>query len=72
MSDLEAMTPDDVREFHQKWYVPENATVVIAGDVDVDQVRQWAEETYGKIPARPAPVRKPREEPRQPACAALK
>ena len=65
MSDLEAMTPDDVREFHQKWYVPENATVVIAGDVDVDQVRQWAEETYGKIPARPAPVSKPREEPRQ-------
>ena len=35
MSDLDAMTPDDVRAFHQKWYVPENAAVVIAGDVNL-------------------------------------
>ena len=31
MNDLDAMTPADVREFHQKWYVPGNAAVVIAG-----------------------------------------
>jgi zinc protease len=43
MNDLEAMTPADVRDFHRRWYVPANAAVVVAGDVDVAQVRQWAE-----------------------------
>jgi zinc protease len=65
MSDLEAMTPDDVRNFHQRWYVPANAAVVIAGDVDVARVRALAEKYYGSIPARAVPVRKPRTEPEQ-------
>ena len=62
MSDLEAMTPQDVRDFHAKWYVPDNAAIVVAGDVDVNQVKEWAEQTYGQIPARPAVQSKPREE----------
>ncbi len=65
MSDLEAMTPNDVRAFHQHWYVPANAAIVIAGDVDVARVRALAEKYYGRIPARAAPVRKPRTEPEQ-------
>lgn len=65
MSDLDAMTPQDVRAFYQRWYVPANAAVVIAGDVDVAQVRRLAERTYGAIAARPVPVRKPRTEPAQ-------
>ena len=65
MSDLEAMTPQDVRDFYRRWYVPANAAVVIAGDVDVAQVRQWAEQIYGSIPARAVPPRKPRAEPEQ-------
>jgi len=65
MSDLEAMTPDDVREFHRRWYVPANAAIVIAGDVDVDKVRALAEKYYGGIPARAVPARKPRIEPPQ-------
>jgi len=65
MSDLDAMTPQDVREFYQRWYVPANAAVVIAGDVDVAQVRDWAERYYGAIPARAVPPRKPRAEPEQ-------
>jgi zinc protease len=65
MNDLEAMTPDDVRAFHRRWYVPANAAVVVAGDVDVAQVRQWAEQTYGAIAAAPLPARKPRLEPPQ-------
>jgi hypothetical protein len=52
MSDLDAMTPDDVREFHKRWYVPANAVLVVAGDVDVAQVRAMAEKYYGRIPAR--------------------
>ena len=62
MSDLNAMTADDVRQFHQQWYVPANAAIVIAGDVDVAQVKAWAEETYGQIPARASAHSKPREE----------
>ena len=65
MSDLNAMTPDDVREFHAKWYVPGNAAIVIAGDVDVEKVKAWAEETYGQIPVRPVATSKPREETQQ-------
>jgi len=65
MSDIEAMTPNDAREFHQRWYVPANAAVVIAGDVDVQQTRALAEKYFGPIPARALPARKPREEPLQ-------
>ncbi len=65
MSDLDAMTPADAREFFQRWYVPANAAVVIAGDVDVAQARALAEKYYGVIPARAVPARKPRLEPVQ-------
>lgn len=65
MSDLDAMTAADVRAFYQRWYVPANAAVVVAGDVDVAQVTLWAEKYYGSIPARPVPERKPRLEPQQ-------
>lgn len=65
MSDLDAMTADDVRNFHRQWYVPANAAIVVAGDVDVERVRAMAEQTYGRIPARAVPVRKPRTEPVQ-------
>ncbi|MBX3610779.1 MAG: insulinase family protein [Hydrogenophaga sp.] len=65
MSDIAAMTPQDARSFHQRWYVPANAAVVIAGDVDVARVRAWAEATYGDIPAADVPARKPRDEPEQ-------
>jgi len=65
MSDLDAMTPGDARAFFRRWYVPANAVVVVAGDVDVPQVRRLAEQTYGRIPARAVPVRKPLAEPPQ-------
>jgi zinc protease len=65
MSDLDAMTPDDVRDFHKRWYVPANAVLVVAGDVDVAQVRAMAEKYYGRILARAVPARKPRVEPVQ-------
>ena len=65
MSDLEAMTPQDARDFYKRWYVPANAAVVIAGDVDVAEVKRLAEKYYGSIAARPVPPRKPRAEPEQ-------
>ncbi|SEQ77522.1 M16 family metallopeptidase [Giesbergeria anulus] len=65
MSDLDSLTANDVRQFHRQWYVPANAAVVVVGDVDVQQVRQLAEKTYGRIAARAVPTRKPRTEPAQ-------
>ncbi len=62
MSDIEALTPQEVRDFHRRWYVPANAAVVIAGDVEVERVRELAERIYGRIPVRALPTRKPREE----------
>lgn len=65
MSDIEAYRADDVRDFHRRWYVPANAALVVAGAVDPAQVRVWAEQTYGRIEARPVPERKPQAEPGQ-------
>ncbi len=65
MSDLDAMTPEDVRSFYRKWYVPSNAAVVVAGDVDVAAVKALADKYYGVIPAATTPLRKPRLEPVQ-------
>ncbi len=65
MSDLESMTPQDARDFYQRWYVPANAAVVVAGDVDVAEVKRLADRYYGSIAARPVPPRKPRTEPEQ-------
>ena len=65
MSDLDAMTPDDARAFYRQWYVPGNAVIVVAGDVDPQKVLALAQKTYGAIPARAVPTRKPRTEPVQ-------
>ncbi len=64
-SDLDAMTPQDAREFYRRWYVPANAAVVVVGDVDPAEVRRLAQKYYGAVPAQPVPPRKPREEPAQ-------
>ena len=65
MSDLASLTPDDARQFYRRWYVPANAAVVVVGDVDFEQVRQWADTFYGVLPQQPLPERKPRTEPLQ-------
>ncbi|WP_313080745.1 pitrilysin family protein [Pulveribacter sp.] len=65
MSDLDSMTPEDARQFYARWYVPANAVIVVAGDVEPAQVLALAQKTYGTIPARAVPPRKPREEPEQ-------
>ncbi|PUE48192.1 peptidase M16 [Limnohabitans sp. 2KL-1] len=65
MSDLQAMTAQDARDFYRKWYSPANAVVVVAGDVEPLQVKALAEKYYGAIPARPVADRKPQQEPAQ-------
>jgi len=41
LEDLESATLQDVRDFYHTWYGPDNATLVIAGDFDVDQAKAW-------------------------------
>ena len=65
MNDLDAMTPQDARDFYKRWYVPANAAIVVVGDVDVAEVKRLAETTYGQIPSGVVPSRKPRVEPAQ-------
>lgn len=65
MDDLENMTVEDARNWYERWYVPNNAFVVVVGDVDAPSVFRWAEKYYGKLLPRPLPVRKPQAEPAQ-------
>jgi len=65
MDDLKSMNVDDARDWYQRWYVPNNATLVVAGDVDPTQVFGWARQYFGALAARPLPRRKPLREPEQ-------
>ena len=65
MSDLEAMVPEDARAFYRRWYAPNNAALVVAGDVEPQAVRAMAEKYYGGIARAELPQRKPRAEPAQ-------
>ena len=65
MNDLQNMTAADAREWYRSWYKPNNATVVITGDVDAKQVLATVEKYYGSVSAQELPVRKPQIEPPQ-------
>ena len=51
MHDLDAMTVADLQVWYEKWYAPDNATLVVSGDVDAEQVFQLAEKYFGSVPA---------------------
>lgn len=65
MNDLESMTAEDARAWYERWYAPNNATLVVVGDVDPQEVFAVAEAKFGPIPARALPARKPQREPTQ-------
>ena len=65
MSDLDNMTAQDARDWYQRWYVPNNATLVVVGDVDHQTVFKDAARTYGALKTRALPPRKPLSEPEQ-------
>lgn len=50
--DLQNATLADVREFYEKWYGPNNATLVIAGDIDSAEAKKLVEKYFGEIKAR--------------------
>lgn len=55
MEDLNNLTVEDLRNWYRQWYTPNNATLVVSGDVDAKQVAQLANKYFGKIEARPVP-----------------
>ena len=65
MSDLENMSAADAKAWYDTWYVPNNAYVVIVGDVDHREVFALAEKYYGVLEGRALPARKPQVEPAQ-------
>jgi zinc protease len=65
MNDLENMSYADARNWYARWYVPDNAFVVVVGDVKADEVFALAQKYYGRIKARSLPERKPQLEPEQ-------
>lgn len=50
MEDLNAAKLDEFLDFYKKYYVPNNATLVVAGDLKPEQTKKWIEEYYGSIP----------------------
>lgn len=65
MNDLKNMKVEDARHWYETWYAPNNATLVVAGDIDPTQVFAWAQQYFGGIPSHLLPVRKPQQEPEQ-------
>jgi zinc protease len=63
MDDLQNMTADDARDWYQRWYAPNNATLVVAGDVNPEEILALAKKTFGPIAQKPLPRRKPQDEP---------
>ena len=65
LGDLQTMTRDDLYGYYRKYYVPNNATLVIVGDVDAPAALERADHHFGKIEARPFTRRPPTPEPEQ-------
>src|SRR5271170_4200104 len=65
--EIEALNRDEALNFYRRFYTPNNAIVVVAGDVTADEVKAAAEETYGKIAPRAqiGPRRRPMEPPQE-------
>ena len=65
MNDLKALTAADARNWYKTWYTPNNAVLVVAGDVDAEEVFAMAKKYYGGIKSHALPQRKNFTEPAQ-------
>lgn len=62
MDDLQHMRLEDARDWYHRWYAPNNATLVVVGDVQPEAVFALAEKYFGAIKPREQPARKPHNE----------
>ncbi len=65
MADLDQMTVDDLADWYARWYSPSNATLVVVGDVDPEEIHRMAQDTFGKVAARKVLPVKDGQEPEQ-------
>src|SRR5205085_7617441 len=65
ITDLKTMTRDDLYSHYRRYYIPNNATLVIVGDVDADDALRRADQHFGRIPQGDTPPRQQTEEPEQ-------
>ncbi len=65
LEDLERVTPDDCQRFYDTYYQPNNATLIVVGDIDEATVRRSAEIHFGAVPRGQQPARVVIEEPPQ-------
>ncbi len=65
LGDLRSMTRDDLYGHYRRFYIPNNATLVVVGDVETDDVLRRVEHHFGQIPAGPTPRRLRTTEPEQ-------
>jgi zinc protease len=68
--EMEQLTRDDAIGFYRRWYAPNNAVVVVAGDIEPQQALEFAKETYGKVASNKMIA--PRERPQEPPPAAAR
>ncbi|WP_226703810.1 M16 family metallopeptidase [Microbulbifer elongatus] len=62
LEDLDNATLDDVKTFFRHWYVPNNVTLVVAGDFDPKEARELVEKYFGEIPAGEPIERAPKQQ----------
>jgi zinc protease len=65
LSDLQTMTREDLYGYYRRYYIPNNATLVIVGDLQTDDTLRRVEQHFGDIPAGPSPERMRTVEPPQ-------
>jgi zinc protease len=65
IDDLKTMTREDLYSHYRRYYVPSNATLVVVGDVEADDVLELAEQKFGGIPGGEQPHRPRIVEPEQ-------
>ncbi|HNP03202.1 MAG TPA: pitrilysin family protein, partial [Agitococcus sp.] len=62
MSDLENIKLDDLQQWYKKWYAPNNATLVIVGDVKTEEVKSLVNQYFAKIPSQSLTIPPPPKE----------
>ncbi len=67
LKDIEAATLADAKDFFTKYYTPSNAVLVVTGDFEEPQGKEWVNKYFGKIPSQKAEVQPDISEPRQTA-----
>jgi zinc protease len=64
--EIKSITPKDLVDFHDKWFAPNNATVIIIGDIDVKKIKSLVEKYFGNIKEKRLPARNEKME--RPPC----